>query len=162
MPTFRSNLLPQTPALKTADSSETSIHIYQNTWRHILRGRTQTYKSISCEQQVCTSRCQMMTSRIRSKVCTSYRASKSVSWVGYVTVARKSRSRKYQQRCLELKWRRIKGEAVGQRCNLFNDAVSNSQYRSAEWFFFSLALQPQFGPGPTSMKLSVSLRFSRS
>jgi hypothetical protein len=29
-------------------------------------------------------------------------------------------------------------------------------------FFFSLALQPQFGPWPTSMKLSVSLRFSRS
>jgi hypothetical protein len=28
--------------------------------------------------------------------------------------------------------------------------------------FFSLALQPQFGPWPTSMKLSVSLRFSRS
>jgi hypothetical protein len=27
---------------------------------------------------------------------------------------------------------------------------------------FSLALQPQFGPWPTSMKLSVSLRFSRS
>jgi hypothetical protein len=30
------------------------------------------------------------------------------------------------------------------------------------FFFFSLALQPQFGPWPTSMKLSVSLRFSRS
>jgi hypothetical protein len=29
-------------------------------------------------------------------------------------------------------------------------------------FFFPLALQPQFGPWPTSMKLSVSLRFSRS
>jgi hypothetical protein len=29
-------------------------------------------------------------------------------------------------------------------------------------FFFSLALQPQFGPWPTSMKLSVSLWFSRS
>jgi hypothetical protein len=29
-------------------------------------------------------------------------------------------------------------------------------------YFFSLALQPQFGPWPTSMKLSVSLRFSRS
>jgi hypothetical protein len=28
--------------------------------------------------------------------------------------------------------------------------------------FLSLALQPQFGPWPTSMKLSVSLRFSRS
>jgi hypothetical protein len=28
--------------------------------------------------------------------------------------------------------------------------------------FFPLALQPQFGPWPTSMKLSVSLRFSRS
>jgi hypothetical protein len=28
--------------------------------------------------------------------------------------------------------------------------------------FFSLALQPQFGPWPTSMKLSLSLRFSRS
>jgi hypothetical protein len=28
--------------------------------------------------------------------------------------------------------------------------------------FFSLALQPQFGPWPTSMKLSVSLRFSRT
>jgi hypothetical protein len=28
--------------------------------------------------------------------------------------------------------------------------------------FFSLALQPQFGPWPTSMKHSVSLRFSRS
>jgi hypothetical protein len=30
------------------------------------------------------------------------------------------------------------------------------------FIFFSLALQPQFGPWPTSMKLSVSLRFSRS
>jgi hypothetical protein len=29
-------------------------------------------------------------------------------------------------------------------------------------FFFPLALQPQFGPWPTSMKLSVSLRFTRS
>jgi hypothetical protein len=29
-------------------------------------------------------------------------------------------------------------------------------------YFFSLALQPQFGPWPTSMKLSVSLLFSRS
>jgi hypothetical protein len=29
-------------------------------------------------------------------------------------------------------------------------------------FFFSLALQPQFGPRLTSMKLSVSFRFSRS
>jgi hypothetical protein len=29
-------------------------------------------------------------------------------------------------------------------------------------FFFPLALQPQFVPSPTSMKLSVSLRFSRS
>jgi hypothetical protein len=28
--------------------------------------------------------------------------------------------------------------------------------------FFSLTLQPQFGPWPTSMKLSISLRFSRS
>jgi hypothetical protein len=28
--------------------------------------------------------------------------------------------------------------------------------------FFSLALQPQFWPSPTSMKLSVSLQFSRS
>jgi hypothetical protein len=28
--------------------------------------------------------------------------------------------------------------------------------------FFPLALQPQFGPWPTSMKLPVSLRFSRS
>jgi hypothetical protein len=28
-------------------------------------------------------------------------------------------------------------------------------------FFFSLTLQPQFGPWPTSIKLSVSLRFSR-
>jgi hypothetical protein len=28
--------------------------------------------------------------------------------------------------------------------------------------FFHLALQPQFGPWPTSMNLSVSLRFSRS
>jgi hypothetical protein len=28
--------------------------------------------------------------------------------------------------------------------------------------FFPLALQPQFGPWPTSMKLSVSLQFSRS
>jgi hypothetical protein len=28
--------------------------------------------------------------------------------------------------------------------------------------FFYLALQPQFGPSPTSMKLSVSLRFTRS
>jgi hypothetical protein len=29
-------------------------------------------------------------------------------------------------------------------------------------YFFSLALQPQFGHWPTSMKLCVSLRFSRS
>jgi hypothetical protein len=29
-------------------------------------------------------------------------------------------------------------------------------------FFFSLELQPQFGHWPTSMKLSVSLRFTRS
>jgi hypothetical protein len=28
--------------------------------------------------------------------------------------------------------------------------------------FFFLALQPQFGPWPTSMKLSISLRFSTS
>jgi hypothetical protein len=31
-----------------------------------------------------------------------------------------------------------------------------------DFFFFALALQPEFGPLPTSMKLSVSLRFSRS
>jgi hypothetical protein len=30
------------------------------------------------------------------------------------------------------------------------------------FFFFPLVLQPQFGPWPTSMKLSVSLRFTRS
>jgi hypothetical protein len=29
-------------------------------------------------------------------------------------------------------------------------------------FFFLMALQPQFGPWPTSMKLSVSLQISRS
>jgi hypothetical protein len=29
------------------------------------------------------------------------------------------------------------------------------------YFFFSLTQQPQFGPWPTSMKLSVSLRLSR-
>jgi hypothetical protein len=29
-------------------------------------------------------------------------------------------------------------------------------------FFFPLALQPKFGPWPSSMKLSVSLRFTRS
>jgi hypothetical protein len=29
-------------------------------------------------------------------------------------------------------------------------------------FFFLMALQPQFGPWPTSMKLSVSLQFTRS
>jgi hypothetical protein len=50
IPTFPRNLLPQSPALKT-DFSETSIHIYQNTWRHILRGRTHIYKSISSKQQ---------------------------------------------------------------------------------------------------------------
>jgi hypothetical protein len=32
----------------------------------------------------------------------------------------------------------------------------------SKYNFFSLALQPQFGPWPTSMKLSVSVRFSRS
>lgn len=48
---IRRNLPPQSFALKTADSSETSIRIYQNTCRHILRGWTQTYKSISCKQQ---------------------------------------------------------------------------------------------------------------
>jgi hypothetical protein len=31
--------------------------------------------------------------------------------------------------------------------------------RKAFWNFFSLALQPSFRPWPTSMKLSVSLRF---
>jgi hypothetical protein len=30
------------------------------------------------------------------------------------------------------------------------------------FFFFPLALQPQFGPWPTSMKLSVSLQFTKS
>jgi hypothetical protein len=34
--------------------------------------------------------------------------------------------------------------------------------RSRPTFFFPLALQPQFGPWPTSMKLSVSLQFTRS
>jgi hypothetical protein len=29
-------------------------------------------------------------------------------------------------------------------------------------YFFLMALQPQFGPWPTSMNLSVSLQFSRS
>jgi hypothetical protein len=29
-------------------------------------------------------------------------------------------------------------------------------------YFFSLSLQPQFGPSPTSMKLSLSLRFTKS
>jgi hypothetical protein len=35
-------------------------------------------------------------------------------------------------------------------------------FRPFFFLFFSLALQPQFGPWPTSMKLSVSLRFTRS
>jgi hypothetical protein len=34
--------------------------------------------------------------------------------------------------------------------------------KSNLYFLFPLALQPQFGPWPTSMKLSVSLRFTRS
>jgi hypothetical protein len=33
---------------------------------------------------------------------------------------------------------------------------------SKESFFFPLALQPTFGPWPTSMKLCVSLQFTRS
>jgi hypothetical protein len=35
-------------------------------------------------------------------------------------------------------------------------------FRLRKPFFFPLALQPKFGPWPTSMKLSVSLRFTRS
>jgi hypothetical protein len=52
---------------------------------------------------------------------------------------------------------------------VFNLDRANFEHRSnfKKWtkvivFFFSLALQPQFGPWPTSMKLSVPLRFSRS
>jgi hypothetical protein len=39
--------------------------------------------------------------------------------------------------------------------------ISNLKY-SFYFFLFSLALHPLFGPWPTSGKLSVSLRFSRS
>jgi hypothetical protein len=39
---------------------------------------------------------------------------------------------------------------------------SLSEEETSFTFFFPLALQPQFGPWPTCMKLSVSLQFSRS
>jgi hypothetical protein len=39
------------------------------------------------------------------------------------------------------------------------DKNNNTNYKYKAIFFFPLALQPQFGPRPTSMKLSVSLRF---
>jgi hypothetical protein len=45
----------------------------------------------------------------------------------------------------------------------FVNIVMNEEFHPlSEIFFVTLALQPQFGPWPTSMKFSVSLRFSRS
>jgi hypothetical protein len=49
---------------------------------------------------------------------------------------------------------------MNQLTDLFGDYVIQIYHHSI--YFFSLGLQPQFGPWPTSMKLSVSLRFSRS
>jgi hypothetical protein len=43
-----------------------------------------------------------------------------------------------------------------------NTHTQNSNHLYVSLFFPPFALQPQFGPWPTSMKLSVSLRFSRS
>jgi hypothetical protein len=53
---------------------------------------------------------------------------------------------------------------VGSSCvNLSNRyKVSEDRCSEAVLFWGGGALEPQFGPWPTSMKLSVSLRFSRS
>jgi hypothetical protein len=40
--------------------------------------------------------------------------------------------------------------------------MDRQEKRIDDTVLFSLALHPQFGPWPTSMKLSVSLRFSTS
>jgi hypothetical protein len=45
---------------------------------------------------------------------------------------------------------------------LKNDEQCLGLQSSSLNFFFPMALQPPMGPWPTSMKLSVSLRFSRS
>jgi hypothetical protein len=45
---------------------------------------------------------------------------------------------------------------------VLTNLVSISYSLTCNTIFFPLALQPQFGPWPTSMKLSVSLRFTRS
>jgi hypothetical protein len=40
--------------------------------------------------------------------------------------------------------------------------IMSVDFDVTDQFFFPLALQPQFGPWPTSVKLSVSFRFTRS
>jgi hypothetical protein len=50
-------------------------------------------------------------------------------------------------------------------CNFSGQLQNNgscSIYNHVAKLFVPLALQPQFGPWPTSMKLSISLRFTRS
>jgi hypothetical protein len=47
-------------------------------------------------------------------------------------------------------------------CVLRSELMLSSMWSSQLCYFFLLALQPQFGPWATSMKLSVSLRFTRS
>jgi hypothetical protein len=63
------------------------------------------------------------------------------------------------------------GYAIGDPSNLVLDAYNNMtelwnyQVGAAQAslnFFFPLALKPQIGPWPTSMKLSVSFQFTRS
>jgi hypothetical protein len=62
----------------------------------------------------------------------------------------------HRQKCLDLE------------INTFLVAVSSKILTRIElvsvyiYIYIPLALQPQFGPWPTSMKLSVSLRFTRS
>jgi hypothetical protein len=47
-------------------------------------------------------------------------------------------------------------------CMYIQVVTTNNYYATADLFFFPLALQPTFGPWPTSMKFSVSLQFTRS
>jgi hypothetical protein len=52
-------------------------------------------------------------------------------------------------------------EVTSEQSHLESGITSSSPsiHRIKNFVFFPLALQPQFGPWPTSMKLSVSLRF---
>jgi hypothetical protein len=56
--------------------------------------------------------------------------------------------------CLRMRKESLKFEEVPHRV-----ATADSSFTV---LFFPMALQPQFGTWPTSMKLSISLRFSRS